>query len=200
MTSDVGQFVRRNAFLVAAVSLPLVVVIFFLLAAAIPQWTVPPPAYDAILRGSTYEQPTQRVSVEFLVRDGKVHATVRPVPANMYPTRSTLFLFDHRTMKVTRINVDAPDLKEGDATRTFVVPDLATLHVVSSTVAPDGYELKHRSAGSSGLVGDLFGMDRYNRNASLVNRGRVVSINLPPPYEYYSPISILGWVSHDGQR
>jgi hypothetical protein len=200
MPSDVGQFVRRNAFLVAAASLPLVVVIFFLLAAAVPQWTVPSPAYDAILRGSTYEQPPQRVSVEFIVRDGRVQATVRPAPANTYPSRSTLFLFDHRTMKVTRITVDVPDLKEADTPQTFVVPELAARHVVSSTVAPDGYELKHRTGGSGGLVGDLFGMDRYNRNASLVNRGRVISINLPPPYEYYSPIYVLGWVGNDGQR
>ena len=94
------------------------VVIFFLLAAAIPRWTVPPPAYDVILRGNTYEQPTQRVSIEFLVRDGRVQATIRPVQASMYPTRSTLFRFDHRTMKVTRIAVDVPDLKEGEPART----------------------------------------------------------------------------------
>jgi hypothetical protein len=129
-----------------------------------------------------------------------VQATVRPVPASMYPTRSTLFRFDHRTMKVSQLAVELPTLKEGDPERTFVVPELATLHVVSASVAPDGYELKHQSGGSSGLVGDLFGMDRNNRNAALVNRGRLVKVSLPPPYESYSPISILGWVSTDGLR
>src|SRR4026207_414357 len=74
---DVGRFVRRNAFLVAAVALPLVVVIFFLLAAAIPRWTVAPPDFDLVLRGTSYEQPAPRVSLEFDVRDGRVQATVR---------------------------------------------------------------------------------------------------------------------------
>jgi hypothetical protein len=200
MTPDVARFVRQNAFLVAAVSLPVVVVVFFLLAAAIPRWTVPPPAYDLVLRGSSYDQPVQRVSIEFDVRDGRVQATVRAVPANMYPSRATLFLFDHRTMKVSRVAVDVPDMKEGDPPRTFVVPALEKLHVIATASAPDGYEVKLRHSGGAGIVGDLFGMGHYDRNLSLVNRGRVISVALPPPYEYYSPVSTLGWVNTDGQR
>jgi hypothetical protein len=200
MTSAAGRFVRQNAFLVAAVSLPVVVVVFFVLAAAVPRWTVPPPAYDLVLRGNSYDQPVQRVMVEFDVRDGRVQATVRVVPANMYPSRATLFLFDHRTMKVSRIAVEVPDMKEGEPPRTFVVPALAKLRVLATATAPDGYELKFRSRGGTGIVGDLFGMGHYDRNVSLVNRGRVVSVALPPPYEYYSPVSALGWVITDGQR
>jgi hypothetical protein len=200
MTPDVARFVRQNAFLVAAVSLPVVVVMFFLLAATIPRWTVPPPAYDLVLRGSSYDQPVQRVSIEFDVRDGRVQATARAVPANMYPSRATLFLFDHRTMKVSRVAVDVPDMKEGDPPRTFVVPALEKLHVIATASAPDGYEVKLRHSGGAGIVGDLFGMGHYDRNLSLVNRGRVISVALPPPYEYYSPVSTLGWVNTDGQR
>src|SRR6188474_2962219 len=62
--TDLRRFVRQNAFLVAAVALPLVVIIFFLLAAAIPRWTVAPPAFDLVLRGTSYEQPAPRVSLE----------------------------------------------------------------------------------------------------------------------------------------
>ena len=198
--TDLGRFVRQNAFLVAAVALPLVVVIFFLLAAAIPRWTVAPPAFDLVLRGTSYEQPASRVSLEFDVRDGRVQATVRPVPPNTYPSRATLFLFDHQTMKVSRLQVDVPDLRDGDPPRTFVVPALEKRRVSSTTTAPDGYELKMRTGGGTGLVGDLFGMGRYDRSVSLVNRGRVVSLALPPPYEYYSPVYALGWLDDDGRR
>src|SRR6478735_3199762 len=45
------RFLRDNAFLVAAGLLPVLVVGFFLLATAIPRWTVPPPAYDLIVKG-----------------------------------------------------------------------------------------------------------------------------------------------------
>ena len=200
MPPDFGRFLRQNAFLVAAVALPLVVVVFFLLAAAIPRWTVPPPAYDLVLRGTSYEQPAPRVSLEFDVRDGRVQATVRAAAPNTYPSRATLFLFDHETLKVTRIQVDVPDMKESDPPHTFVVPILAKRQVIATTTAPDGYELKTSSRGGTGIVGDLFGMRRYDRGVSLVNRGRVLSLALPPPFEYYSPVYALGWVTDDGQR
>src|SRR5215813_11728655 len=70
-------FFRHNAFLVAAVALPVIVVAFFLLATAIPRWTVPPPAYDLVLRvGKSYEQPRPQVAVEFKVDDGRIVAFV----------------------------------------------------------------------------------------------------------------------------
>jgi hypothetical protein len=67
------------------------------------------------------------------------------------------------------------------------------------TIAPDGYELKTRTTGGAGLVGDLFGMGRYDRNVSLVNRGRVITLALPATYEYYPPVYAVGWVNDDGR-
>jgi hypothetical protein len=54
MASSAGRFVRDNPFLAAAVALPLVVVLFFLLSAALPRWTVPP-RYDLLLRTRAYD-------------------------------------------------------------------------------------------------------------------------------------------------
>ncbi len=48
------RFVRDNAFLIAAVALPLVVVGFFLLFTAIPRWTVPPPQHDLLFSTTEY--------------------------------------------------------------------------------------------------------------------------------------------------
>jgi hypothetical protein len=72
-----GGFFRNNAFLAAAVALPVLVVGFFLLATAIPRWTVPPPTYDLVFRvGKPYDQPRPQVSVEFKVEDGRLQAIV----------------------------------------------------------------------------------------------------------------------------
>ena len=46
MEQGSGRFLRENAFLAAAVCLPLLVVVFFVLASIIPRWLVAPPAYD----------------------------------------------------------------------------------------------------------------------------------------------------------
>jgi hypothetical protein len=196
-----GRFVRDNVFLVAAVALPLLVIGFFLAASAIPQWTVPPPAYDLVLRaGGPYDQ-TPRVSVEYPVRDGTVHVTVRPLAANAYPQRSILFLFDHRTLTLREVPVELPALVgEGDAATTAVVSALAGRRVVAEMHAPDGYRLEWRARRGPGLVGELFGMHRYDQNVVLANRGRVIALALPAPHQYLAPVYAVGWLADEGGR
>jgi len=209
MTPDSGRFLRDNAFLVAAVSLPLVVVAFFLLSTAIPRWTVPPPAYDLLLRASdvyNFNQTNPRVT-DFNVRDGRVEATIRAVPANGYQSRTALFLFDHATMTAREIPVDLPDklvLVEADPPRTVVVATPPG-RVLAQAKAPDGYQLETRSQRGPGIVGELFGMHRYNSDTALTNRGRVVPLTLPGPYQnqYVSSVTAVGWLVPEpgnGQR
>jgi hypothetical protein len=154
-------FLRRNVFLVAAVSLPVVVVGLFLIASAIPRWRIAPPAYDLLLlhRYRPYSQVGPRVAVDFSVRDGRIEATVRGLPANYEPQVPTLFLFDHQTMNVREIPVDLPtNLTEKDPPATVQVNALAGRRVLAQAKAPDGYEVNEASYRSTGLVGDLFGM------------------------------------------
>jgi hypothetical protein len=191
------RFLRDNIFLVAAVSLPLIVVVFFVASSAIPRWLVPPPAYDLVIRATdVYNQTNPRVSVDFNVHDGRVEATFRPLQANAYQSRSVLFLFDHTTLTAREIPVQLPnDLVEGDPSRTVVVDSLAGRKLLAQAKAPDGYELESRTRGGPGIVGEVFGMHRYDSSASLVNKGRVIPIALPAPFQnIYSPVSALGWL------
>jgi hypothetical protein len=194
-------FLRQNPFLVAAVSLPLVVVGLFLVASAIPRWVVPPPAYDCVLvsRHEPYNQARPRVAMDFAVRDGRVEATVRGLPADGYPQVPTLYLFDHKTMTVREIPVELPAaLTQADPPLTMSVAALAGRRVLADARAPDGYELNSRSNRGPGIVGDLFGMRSYGDRVSLVNRGRVVRISLPGDrygYGYGYGLSVLGWVT-----
>src|SRR2546426_5054839 len=140
MTPGSGRFLRENAFLVAAVTLPVVVVAFFLLATAIPRWTVPPPAYDLLISASDNNQTNRRITVDFGVRDGKVEATFRPLLAGSYGQPSKLFLWDHTTMSVREVTVELPDnLVEGDPPRVIVVDALAGRQALAIAKAPDGY-------------------------------------------------------------
>jgi hypothetical protein len=198
------SFLRDNAFLVAAVSLPVIVVAFFLASTAIPRWLVPPPAYDVLIRATDLYNGTARMSVDFSVRDdGKVEARVRAVPPNTYAVRSALFLYDHTTMTAREIPIELPDnLVEGDPPRIIVVDSLAGRRAVAQAKAPDGYELVNRSQRGPGIVGELFGMNRYNSESALVNRGRVVQITLPAPYQnqYSASVSAVGWLVDEGAR
>jgi hypothetical protein len=204
MTPGSRRVLRDNAFIVAAASLPLIVVVFFVLASAIPRWIVPPPAYDLVLRATDpYRQTTPSVAIDFKVRDGKVEATARPALPNTYTPRATLFLFDHMTMRVREVPVDLPDqLAEGDPPRTVVVDAFGDRKISPEPQAPDGYRVETRSQNGGGIVGDLFGMRRYGAQPAIVKSGRVIAIELPPPFadSYSSSASAIGWLTGDGQR
>ena len=192
-----GRVLRQNAFLVAAVALPLLVVLFFVVASAVPRWFVPPPAYDLLLRvtepsGSTAPQ----TSVEYHVRDGHVEATARRVDKNSWELVWALYLYEAETGRARKIAVDLPRVLPGDETeRTIVVEELAGRRVLNQRKAPDGYELQTVNQRSPGIVGDLFGMGRYDSGVAIANKGRVIRIALSTaPYYYPSLPDVVGWV------
>lgn len=194
-------FLRENAFLVAAVSLPLVVVAFFLMATTIPRWLVPPPAYDLVLRSeNAYDPARPRVAVEFNVRDGRVEAIVRGIGEAAYPQVPKLYLFEHATMNVRELALDLPaDVSESGPPLVVPIPALAGRRVVAQARAPDGYELNTRTYRSTGFVGDLFGIGSHAGRFSLVNRGRVVPLALPADrYGYGHAVTAVGWVIGEG--
>ena len=199
-----SRFLRDNAFIVAAVALPVLVGAFFVVASAIPRWTVPVPAYDLVMRvGRPYDAVPGKVVVDFSVRDGRVEATVRPTPQQTYAQPWGLLYFDHSTMTVREIPLDLPSsLEPGEESRTVVIEGLSKVRVSAQTTAPDGYKLENSTSGSPGIVGDLFGIGRYRQSAALMNRGRIIRLELPSPYEepYQSMAYAVGWVVEPGQR
>lgn len=195
-----SRFLRENAFLVAAVALPLVVVGFFLLATAIPRWTVPPPAYDLLFTTSTYREPRRAVSLEFSVVNGRLDAVARPATDDSHPPRLTLWRFDHQTFSVREIPVAVPELSAGDAPRTIDVEALAGRVVLADPRAPDGYEVRRDDRSSPGIAGELFGMRRYDRNLSIERGGRVVSIEVPSRQDSWTTPAFVGWIVDAGER
>src|SRR5262245_9349487 len=147
-----GRFLRDNAFLVAAVALPLLVVGFFLLSTALPRWLVPPPAYDLVLRSTRPFDGTQpRVATEIVVRDGRIEAIVRPLPQDSYLQPPALFLFDHQTMTVREIPLNIPAMAPGEPARTIAVDATNGRRVVSQDKAPDGYAVMMRTSNGPGV-------------------------------------------------
>lgn len=196
-----GGFLKDNAFLIAATALPLVVAAFFVASSIIPRFLVAPPGYDLVLRtDGAYDATSPRIAVDYTVRDGAVEATVRPLPANTYLRPGALFLFEHRTSTVRDLPVNLPrDLGDNDPPRTIIVTALAGRRVLAQPKAPDGYQFEIRSRRGPGLVGEIFGMNRYDSGTALVNNGRIVPITLPMPYQYYS-VQAVGWVVDEGPR
>jgi hypothetical protein len=202
VTAGGARFLRDNVFLIAAVSLPIVVVGFFLLATAVPRWFVPPPSYGLVLQaGGPYAQTPRRVAIDFDVRNGRLEATLRLMPREQVASPTTLFLFEPDTASLREIPVEPPaDLPEDGTPRTIAVEALAGRTLLAQETAPDGYELRTGSGRGPGLVGELFGMNRYEPRVSLVNRGRVVPVTLPGGTRYFLPVRAVAWVAPEGRR
>ena len=199
MALTAGRFVRDNIFLVAAVLLPLAVVAFFLAATLVPARTVPPPAYDLVIKASgPYNRPPH-LMVDYLVQGDRVHAHIRHVPPGGLAQHATLFLYQHDTGLLTEIKPDLPaELPKEETSRDVPVDALAGRRVLTSEVSPDGYRLEMRSRRGPGIIGDLFGMRRHDEGLSLVNGSRVIRLTPPAPHRYISPISSLGWIVEEG--
>lgn len=205
MADTTRGFFRDNLVLIAAFVLPAMVAVLFVVATAIPKWTVPLPQHDLVIRVEDYRQSRQAdVIVEFVARHGRLEADVRPVPPPQNPAMGTpyvqrwaLLLYDHAANRVSEIQLDLPRTVPSGETRTVVIEALAGRYVTSDTVAPDGYQVTSLSTGGSGgIVGELFGMNRrHKRGIALGKNGRTVEVELPAPYrDTYGVIAPIGWI------
>jgi hypothetical protein len=188
-----ARLFRDNAFLVAAVSLPVAVVGLFLLVTAIPKWTVAPPGYDLLLQTTEYDRAHSSMSVELFVRDEALQARLRVVKGAQIP-RVRLWRFDHGTLSAREVPMNLPTPAGNiDDAQTVIVEALRGRRIVTDARAPDGYQLRTRDGGGPGVIGDIFGMRRYGEPAAIVNRGRVVRIDIPTSHQYQTP-AFVGWV------
>jgi hypothetical protein len=202
--TDARRFLKDNLVLVAAFALPAAVAVLFLLATAIPTWTVPLPQHDLVLRveQQPYSPTPAEVTADFTINNGQLEAVVRPVvrPENPalapYTQRWAVLLFDHTTMQVREIPLDLPKTVPQGETQTVVVQALAGRRLVQGETAPDGYRVTSlNTGGGGGIVGELFGMNRrYRHGVAIGKDGRTVELDLPLPYrDFYGVISTIGW-------
>lgn len=199
------QVLRDNAFIVAAIALPVLVAAFFLIASVVPRWTVPLPTYDAILKvDGPYNGERRATSVDFGIRDDRVVAFVKPVDSNGYAwPRRTLLVVDHETLTAKEVPFTPPDqLNDGEKERVIVVDALAMTPVSTGAEAPDGYALRTRdNSGGPGLIGEIFGMRSYRQRVTLFGRGRAVNVTLPALFsDAYRQVTFVGWVTGDARR
>lgn len=213
MTDARRGFFRHNLILIAAFALPAAVAVLFILATAIPRWTVPDPQHDFLVRAERpWESPPSEVTVEFTERNGQVVAIVRPVPKpdpKMAPygvpqaPRWGLLRFDHESRQLREVAVNLPTTVQQGETHTIPVDALAGVRVLPGATAPDGYQIDTSfRSGRTGIVGDLFGMNggRYGRRLAVARDGRTVEVSLPAPYrDSYGQMYPLGWIADESR-
>lgn len=185
-----SSFLKDNIAIIAGLALPVVVVVLFLLASWLPRQMVAPPQYDLLLVSQYYAGRRSDVRMDYTVSaDGKLEVRVYKAEAS-YSKR--LFLFDHETLSLKEILVEAPGdpaaLPNG---HLVTVAQFADRTVSTDRKAPDGYEFGFTRRRSSDLFGLFFG--GHGRRAVIKKGGAVIKISVEEPYSYY-PLTFLGWV------
>lgn len=200
------RFVKENPALAAGIGLPVLLVIFFVLATLIPQWTVEPPQYDAIFTVPDYQCRDGEAKVSFEFVTGKIKAKYSyPKKDNGYVNCSgneRIYRFNAKTLVSREITFEIPAKNETNSEpQQFSVPELSDLKIDNNELAPDGYRFNGRNSYYSG---GFFPFDNYHyhNGMSISKGGRVVSLSPinNDRYYSYSDINFLGWIIPEGDK
>lgn len=197
---SVGKFLKENIVLVMGLTLPVILILLFFVAAVVPKWLAPPPQYPVLFTSSRYDYETRPpFQTDFFVSDGVLK--VRVAKANdknqTYQARK-LMLYDGKNDSVREIAYDSPKLsalaEAGGG--EMVLGETQQLRFDTAFRAPDGYEFEGAGYHGGGLAQELFGGGYRNRKARLKKGATVYKISIPAHYGdyYYGDVRFIGWV------
>ena len=133
--------IRENPMIAAGILLPLIIVVFFLLATAIPRWLVAPPEYDLVFAVPDHNPNRGDVELTIDVMDNRLRARVFK-KNEYYRGVARLYVFEHATGHVREISINLPsDMEVREDGAEIDVPEFANRSISTSRKAPDGYEV-----------------------------------------------------------
>lgn len=193
-----GDFVRRNPFIVVGVSLPLALIVLILVVQALHRAGVAPPmtpllyVYDA--------RYFVRQHLEFEIEEGRLEIGYRqpenePSANQLGGGDFTLAVYNPSTGALERHDIQLPahDENAGDEqVRIPTPPTLARLHLDAAPVSPDGFRFQARSRRRGGLFGELFGFGGYGFRYELEREG--VGFDVPGEGAYATGDPFIAWV------
>ncbi len=194
----IGKLLRENATLAVGIVLPILVVVFFLLATYIPRLLVDPPQYDFLfVQANDYRAQPSRWRYEIDIdsqRKLRVRAFLtEPDTRNYY--RPRLFLYEHLDGNVREISLPSPEMAEttpgAEAGIVLEILEFSDQVIDSRQVAPDGYELVKPRSSSGNFLGLFYRGSR--RGLAIGKNGAVVAVPFGDDVNYYGA-RLLGWI------
>lgn len=188
------NFIKENFVLVVGLTLPVLLVIAFLIANALHGSMGPPPQYEMLFETTRYDGSPQPYSVDFSVKKNVLEARIWKHNVPTANIRKKLMVYDGKTQSVRELTYDMPNLDTTGPTEV-VLNEFKNIKVDSSTKAPDGYEFDRGGYnGNGGIVTDIFGGGYGSYTARVTKDGS--SYKIPDNgNRYYSyDIEFLGWI------
>jgi hypothetical protein len=196
------KFLKDNFVLVVGLTLPILLMIGFIVFSSLPRSLTDPPQHDLIFAAPDYSASSNLpVNVMLIVKDGELKAQytrVAQAPNGGYYSSGwkKLYRYQAGPQTVRELAFGIPqDVASIVPMREDVVDATKDLKLDTTLRAPDGYELDYGSSRSRGLLTDIFGGSssyepRLRKGASSVRLrtgdGRIAF--------YAGNVEFIGWV------
>lgn len=186
-------WMKQNPTLAAGIGLPLVLIILFSIASAVPNMLVEAPKHDVLFYAQTYSNKPG-TDVTLSVVNGRLKAQYKKRADQYSSNTQNLYLYSAKSGTVKQINVTPPDAGI-DNWQDFAVPEVSNLTLDTNLTAPDGYTYESHRTRYSSDIGSLFFMGSYRSNGPVLSKdGRTIPLN-PVSSDYYGyNAQFLGWV------
>lgn len=189
-------FFRDNIAVVVGISLPIVVMTFFVVASRLPRSFVEPPQHDLLLLSQNGRYDSRPVRIDIRIDAGTVRTRMYKSDSASNPAALTmatprLFRWSHDTQSVHEIVLILPDdinaIQNGDG---LVIDELVGRSVSTDMRAPDGYSFQVGGY-DRGFFGVFF--DGGAREPVISKRGATIPLAVPGEAGYWN-VQFLAWV------
>ena len=197
------NFIKENFVLIVGLTLPILLMVGFMVASSLPQSVANPPKYDLVFDITQYPSVSGGIPVEvnFVVKDGVLKAQYTRVENadHTYPNTAwkKLYLYDAQTQKVRELTFGFPDgMEKITDTREDTVDATKNMKLDTTLQSPDGYELTTDTFSHYGLFTDIFGGGGSSSEPVLQKGGERVKLTSDDrnvTFTYSNP-EFLGWV------
>ena len=202
---DMKQFLKDNLAIVAAIALPLILVIVFALSTLVVNRIVADPQYDFLIATNFYGGSNEAFYFDVVQNRLKVSYSFPTKINGTYQNGNISRLWRVRVpaMTVEAISLVPPPRgnDDDDGKRVSIeIPGVSDLQIISTQPAPDGYSFQQSyDYYDTNLMREVFGAgNRRDPVSAIVKDGRAVPVkNLEgTPYSSYNA-HFIGWIAKD---
>lgn len=141
------KFIKENIVLMLGISLPILLVAFFMIASSLPKYLVADPKYDLLFSDERYSY------LEFQVQQQKLYMKVDPTRYQYQKSLPHLYRYSASTGKVEEITFQAPDMSK------YQTPDGTTNRNINTNIVisvdPNNLPSKGQAKDTSEIVSEI---------------------------------------------
>lgn len=187
------NFVKQNLVLVIGLTLPLLLILLFVMATVIPKSMGTPPQYEMLFSATQYDyQNTSGFALNFDVKNKQL--MIKPKKnedRNVNYNQERLFVYDGKTETTREITLDNSKFIDG---AVQVLEETKSFEIDTNHVSPDGYTLDGPSYGGGGMMMGMFGGGSHNSGYRIKKGAVAYKVPYYKGDAYYNQMRFIGWI------